>query len=207
MQNRESLEKMLVMAGLSGHEAQVYLAMLQLGPSPILKIARESGVNRTTIYSIIEALRAKGLVGIEEKGLKRVFVAENPTRLERSIEEQKQALRSFFPELEALYNLRGNDSIIRYYSGVEAMKSVYDEVLNELKHGDDYFVYGDPERYDLFDKEYFKGFIERRLRIGINTKLLLVASETAKRYQEHQENYREEVRLLPEGVKLELNML
>jgi sugar-specific transcriptional regulator TrmB len=207
MQNRESLQKMLGKAGLSGHEAQVYLAMLQLGPAPVLKIARESGVKRTTIYAVIEALRARGLVGVEERGLKRVFVAENPSRLGRILEEQKQTLQSFFPELEALYTLRGNDSIIRYYSGVEAIRSVYDELLNELRSGDDYFVYGDPERWDLFDKEYFKSFIERRLRISINAKIILVASEKARSYKEQEQNYREEVQLLPEGVKIDTNMV
>ncbi len=206
MQNRESLQKMLNRSGLSAHESAVYLAMLELGPSTVLKISRQAGVKRTTIYAVIEALKAKGLVGVEERGLKQVFVAENPSRLERILEEQKNALQSFFPELEALYTLRGNDSVIRYYSGIEAMRSVYEEMLSELRDGEDYFVFGDPERWDMFDRGYFKTFIERRLKININAKMALVPSERARSYKITEKNFREEVRLLPDGTKLDINM-
>ncbi|MEJ0053750.1 MAG: helix-turn-helix domain-containing protein [bacterium] len=207
MQNRESLRKMLIRSGLNDHEAVVYLSMLELGPSTVLKISRQSGVKRTTIYAVIESLRAKGLVGIEEPGLKRIYVAENPTRLERILDEQKHALQSFFPELQALYSLRGNNSIIRYYVGTEAMRSVYDELLAELKSGDDYYVFGDPERWDAFDKDYFKSFIARRLRINLKAKIALIPSEVAKSYKLNEKNFREEVRLLPKGTRLDANML
>ena len=206
MQDRESLQKMLTQAGLSNHESAVYLAMLELGPSTVLKISRQAGVKRTTIYAVIEALKTKGLVGIEERGLKQVFVAENPSRLNRILEEQKSALQSFFPELEALYAMRGNDSVLRYYHGVEAMRSVYDELLTELKDGDDYFVFGDPERWDLFDRSYFKKFIEERLKISLNAKIALVSSPAGWAYQQTERNYNEEVRLLPEGTPLDANM-
>ncbi len=206
MQNRESLQRMLVRSGLSTHEGAVYLAMLELGPSVVLKIARQSGVKRTTIYAVVESLRAKGLVGVEERGLKKVFVAESPERLERILEEQKNSLQASFPELQALYSLRGNDSVIRYYRGVEAMRSVYDEMLSELRDGDNYYVLGDPERWDLFDKAYFKKFIEQRLKIDLHTKVVLVASDAGRAYKKTERNYREEVRLLPEGAKLDANM-
>ncbi|MES2225461.1 MAG: helix-turn-helix domain-containing protein [Patescibacteria group bacterium] len=206
MQNRESLQRMLAHAGLGDHEAAVYLAMLELGPTTILKIALQSGVKRTTIYHVIETLKAKGLVSVEQRGFKEFPVAENPARLERMLDEQKNALQSFFPELEALYTLRGNDSIIRYHSGVEAMKSAYDELLQDLRSGDDYYVIGDPDRWNHFDKEYFKTFIERRLRIDVHTKVILVSSETARSYKKTEKNYREEVRILPEGTTIDANM-
>ncbi len=206
MQNRESLRKMLTKSGLSDHESGVYLAMLELGPSTVLKISRQAGVKRTTIYAVIEALKAKGLVGVEEKGFKKIYIAENPARLERILEEQKGALKASFPELEALYTLRGNDSVIRYYHGAEAMRSVYEEMLSELRDGDDYFVFGDPERWDMFDRPYFKSFIERRIKINLNAKVALVPSERARSYKKTERNFNEEVRLLPEGTKFDVNM-
>ncbi|MDB5190429.1 MAG: Transcriptional regulator, TrmB [Parcubacteria group bacterium] len=206
MQNRASLQKMLTQAGLSDHESAVYLAMLELGSTTILKLARQSGVKRTTIYHVIESLKAKGLVSMEERGFKQFPVAENPSRLERMLDEQKNALKSFFPELEALYSLRGNDSIIRYHSGVEAMRSAYDELLRDLRGGDEYCVIGDPERWSHFDKSYFKTFIEKRLRIDLKAKVILVASETAEAYKKTEKNYREEVRILPAGTTIDANM-
>lgn len=206
MQNRGTIQQMLARSGLSEHEAAVYLAMLELGPTSILTIARQSGVKRTTVYNVIESLKAKGLVGIEERGFKQFPVAENPARLERMLDEQKNTIRSFFPELEALYTLRGSDSVIRYYTGVEAMRTVYDELLAELRGGDDYYGFGDPTRWDLFDKAYFKSFIERRIRINLNAKIILADSETARSYKAAEKNFREEVRILPNGTILDANM-
>lgn len=197
---------MLAKAGLSDHEAAVYMAMLELGPTTVLKLARQSGVKRTTIYHVIESLKAKGLVSIEERGFKQMPVAENPSRLERMLDEQKNALKSFFPELEALYSLRGNDSIIRYHTGVEGMRSAYDELLQDLRNGDDYYAIGDPDRWNHFDKDYFKSFIQKRLKIDLKSKIILVASETAQAYKKTERNYREEVRILPEGTTIDVNM-
>lgn len=41
-----SLVNHLKNAGLADKEAKVYLAMLELGPSPVLPIAAKAGVNR-----------------------------------------------------------------------------------------------------------------------------------------------------------------
>jgi sugar-specific transcriptional regulator TrmB len=207
MKDRELLQKMLARSGLSAHESAVYLAMLELGPSTVLKAARQSGVKRTTIYGVIESLQSKGLVSVEEPGFKKLYVAEDPLRLKRLIEEQQHTLEAFFPELEALYSVQGNDSVLRYHVGAEAMRAVYDELLGELRSRDEYFVYGDPERWDQFDKQYFKTFIKRRLRINLDAKVALVPSELARSYKENEQNFREEVRLLPEGTGLDANMV
>lgn len=47
--------------GLSENEAKVYLAMLELGPSPMLEIAAKAGINRPTAYAQLEALKKGGL--------------------------------------------------------------------------------------------------------------------------------------------------
>jgi len=51
--------------GLSNNEAKVYLAMLELGPSPVLDIAAKAAINRPTTYVQIELLKKKGLVSIK----------------------------------------------------------------------------------------------------------------------------------------------
>ena len=62
---KNNLVEILKEIGLSEHESAVYFTMVSLGPSPILKIARASGVKRTTIYSVIDSLKEKGLVRVE----------------------------------------------------------------------------------------------------------------------------------------------
>ena len=76
----------LTTLGLTDHEAAVYLAALSLGPATILKIAKAAEIKRTTVYSVIETLKLKGLVSVEVKGFKSLFVAEDPTKLETILE-------------------------------------------------------------------------------------------------------------------------
>ncbi|MCX6739840.1 MAG: hypothetical protein NTZ49_01260 [Candidatus Parcubacteria bacterium] len=56
------LPQVLTNLGLNDKESKVYLACLELGTSSILEIAKKSGVNRGTIYYIIEELKQKQLI-------------------------------------------------------------------------------------------------------------------------------------------------
>lgn len=82
--------------GLTEKEAKVYLANLALGPTTILQITRGAELKRTTVYSIIESLKQKGLINIEARGFKKLFVAENPERLESILEEKNNKIKKFF---------------------------------------------------------------------------------------------------------------
>jgi len=205
-QNIEVTKKLTEM-GLSELEADVYLAMLSLGKTTIIKISRASGVKRSTIYPIIENLKRQGLVSVNNKGFKKVYSPESPTRLSTIIDRKKEDLLSILPALKSLYSLEGNDILIKTYEGVEAMKSVYDELLTELKNGDSYLVIGDPERWDLHARDYFKKFIKKRLKIHIAARLLLSSSKTALEYKKFEKNFQEEVRILPEGYKIDSNVI
>ena len=50
--------------GLTGYEARVYLALLELGTAPVSRIPPISHVPRTRVYATMQQLHAKGLVQI-----------------------------------------------------------------------------------------------------------------------------------------------
>ena len=91
----------LLELGLTDKEAGVYLAMLELGPASVQEIARKSGVNRSTSYLTIEALKERGLASSSTRGKKMLFTAESPSRLaavlnrEREMLEQKKQKLQF----------------------------------------------------------------------------------------------------------------
>ena len=57
-----NLEFELQKIGLDEREAKVYLATLELGPSPVQKIAQRSQVPRATTYLVLDDLQNKGFV-------------------------------------------------------------------------------------------------------------------------------------------------
>ncbi len=134
------LNNLLQEIGLNKKESAVYLSAISLGPTTILKISRDSGVKRTTAYSVIESLKKKGLMFIEIGLFKTIYKAEHPNKLSLIIEEKKIKLENLTPELLSLYNLKSSGSKISYYEGFESIKILYLSLLGEVKKDDDYFV-------------------------------------------------------------------
>ena len=122
--------------GLSDNEAKVYMAMLELGPSPVVEIARKAEVNRPTAYVQIESLKKKGLVSMQTKGKKNLFIAESPARLEfyldselKDVEQKKDELGKILPDLDKLFASAGSRPSVRFFEGKEGVLAMQDMLL------------------------------------------------------------------------------
>jgi HTH-type transcriptional regulator, sugar sensing transcriptional regulator len=177
------LTKTLLDIGLSENEAKVYLAALALGPTTILKLSKTANIKRTTAYSVVETIRQKGLISVEIKGWKKLFVVESPDKLKFILNEKRERLEKNLPDLFSIYNLKGDEGFIKYYEGVESVKSIYEDILKRLTSKDWYLVIGNTYPWLKIDPKYFKSFIERRARKNSDLRLLLQESEVAIKYQ------------------------
>jgi sugar-specific transcriptional regulator TrmB len=131
-----SLESKLAEYGLSQKEAKVYLSAMELGPSPVQKIAQKAGVNRVTAYSLIESLAKRALMSSYEQGKKTLFVASDPEKLLSLFEQKKREIdglstefQRLLPELKSIYNVGGGKPMVRYYEGYEASMVMNEEML------------------------------------------------------------------------------
>lgn len=193
--------------GLTEHEALVYLASLALGPSTVANIAQEAGIKRTTMYYVIESLQRQGMMNIAVKGLKQLFVAENPEKLESVLEIRKREFKKALPEFSALYNLKGGESTIRYYEGLVAVKNIYEEFLHSVQPHDDWLVVSDTTRWQMQDPVYLEHYRERRAKTRADVRLLLQDSDAARKQRKFAGNYHEQVKLLPKGTDLTANVV
>ncbi len=204
---QKQLQESLKNLGLSEHEAQVYYASLSLGPSTILKIARLAGLKRTTVYYVIDELKRQGLVSVEVRGFKQLYAAESPEKLARLVDGRRDEFQKLLPEFSALYNLKGGESMIKYYEGLEAAKNIYESMLRDVRPHEDYLVISDTQRWTNLDPKYFLDFRRRRSKLNINRRLLLQDTSTAREYQKFQANYGETIKLLPKETKLTTNLM
>lgn len=202
----DKLVKILENLGLSDNEARVYLASLSLGSTTIMKIAQTAEIKRTTVYSVIDSLKQMGLMKIEVKGFKQLYLAESPDRLDSIISSHREALKGSLPEFMAIYNLKGGESFIKYYEGIEACKTVYENIIKEAKHGDFLLVVSDQETWYNQDPEYFRSFLERRSKVGLVVRKLLQNSPTIQKLGWGTPKFNEQIKLLPESTKLTTNM-
>ncbi len=186
--------------GLSENEAMVYDTALQLGPSTILRIARTAGLRRTTTYSVVEALIHDGLMSKEVRGLKVVYVAEDPKRLEAVFEEKREAFKKVSQEFAALYNLKGEESKVKYYEGIRSITGLYNDLLSELKPHDTWYAISDTHQWVETDPEFFEAFILRRVKKNLDVRLLLKDSERAQATKRLERNYNQQVKILPHSA-------
>lgn len=147
------LEKNLEKLGLDDKEAKVYLALLELGEGNIQQISAKSGVKRTTVYDVIESLKDRGLLSQSVHRKKTLYSAEDPRKLEYTLEEKKKTLQSVLPELLSIANNLDKKPKIRFYEGLEGIKDVYRDTLN----------YPDQELLAWVSEDAVKSFDEKFL--------------------------------------------
>ncbi len=171
MVNTESpLYKSLTNIGFSEKEANVYLALLELGKRSVSAIGRKAGINRTTTYDILESLVSKGLVSISGKEPLQEYVAESPEKIlkliEKQIEEKNTNLKTageLIPQLKSLHNV-SNRSQIRFYEGKEGLMEVYE---NTLTSSEPIRAYASVEDTQHTLPDYFPKYYKRRATKGI----------------------------------------
>ena len=121
--------------GFSDKTAQIYLALLNLGPSSVRKLAGFCGLNRGTTYDNLKWLQDNNLVSFYNKDSKQIFVVENPDKLNVLVKNREEELakiegklQDVVPELQALYNSGGERPVAKYYERQE-LKNILEDIL------------------------------------------------------------------------------
>jgi len=156
--------------GLSEKEAKVYLAALELGKSPVQKIAQKAGVNRATTYVIIEGMMKKGLMSSYTEDKKQFFFAEAPEKLKILFKDQELALKrkeeyleKMLPELKALNIEKEGRPTVRYFEGKEGLRAMAYE-LGSMQPGEVMkMMYSRDLLIKIFSKEELSQMVKTRL--------------------------------------------
>lgn len=173
--------ELLIKLGFSDKTAKIYLALLQLGPSSVRKLAEFCELNRGTTYDNLKWLQEKGLVTFYQKDTKQYFVAENPEKLlilakmqEEELLEAQKRINKVVPELQALYNKGGERPVARYYEKDEISK-ILEDVLGTCEETGEmvYRIYSaEGVREYLYSS--FETFSDVRIAKGIAVKVISV---------------------------------
>lgn len=168
--------------GLSENEARIYMAMLELGPSVVVEIARKAQINRPTTYVQIESLKKKGLVSTQTKGKKQFFIVESPDKLEllidneiKAVEDKKNELNNFLPELLNLFNTSGQRPHVKFFEGKDGVLALQKEFLKT----DDSPIYGITSIDNVFEifPEFENTYIKKRVHKKIPSKTIYTSKK------------------------------
>ncbi len=162
--------KILKEIGFNQPQIDVYLKILQLGEARASEIAQKTQIKRTTTYSILEELIKKGLLSKTLRRKVTYYVAEHPSKLKSQLEERLDRLSEITPQLEAVYNTGGSIPKIKFYEGVEGIKTVYSDTL-DLPKGSEITGFMMKEGAEMIP-DYFRWYVKQRLKKKIRTKLI-----------------------------------
>ncbi len=204
---RSALNKVLLDIGLDESEACIYLAALASGPSSVASIASAAGVKRTTAYTILEKLQSRGLISQELKGFKRLYAATSPEFLESVLMGRLSILRESMPQFLSIFNQRGNSSVIKYFDGLAAVKTVYEKILRSARPKEPYDVLSNTDQWYALDPNFFSRFIELRGKKMLTPRHILSDSPTTRRYASKVIRLGGTIKYLPPKITLSVNMV
>ena len=122
--------------GLEPEIADIYLTLHSYGPQNISELSRNSKVERTRIYRLIDRLLESNLVEVESHYKRGVIKAAPISNLQILISQKSQEVKSLQEELELIQQVLARNSLsspatrVQFYSGPEGAKQMF---WNETK--------------------------------------------------------------------------
>ncbi len=175
------IESILKNFGLNDKEIGVYLALIDLGPSPVRAVAAKAKVNRGTTYDILKSLQKLGLLSVYNTKTHQHFAAEPPEKLLSAIDEKKEDLDSVkkqisdsLPELKMLFERQGGRPVMKMYEGAKGIKLILEDVLAEVEslQEKEYYLYASAtmqDRKNIYEAmpEFSKKRITKKIKVKI----------------------------------------
>ncbi len=159
------LYQFLLTAGLSKNEANIYFALLEMGPSSVTQISKTAKVTRTSAYAILDQLAGKKMVSVLGKEPKKEYAAESPEHLRTIVDMRVEAAKRLqeqanlaIPELKSLHSIAKRPRV-RFYEGKEGLQEVYEDTLTS--HGP-ILAYASVEHTEGTLPHYFPKYYKRR---------------------------------------------
>jgi len=204
----EEITTLLGQLGLSAKAIEVYLANLELGAATVGEVAAKSGVNRTTIYHLLEELKSAGLINELESGHKNFLVPESPTHLNKLANKHIEQSQNFadkvsniVPELMSIFNLPAKKPKIKFYEGIEGLEKIYADTLI----GDHEAIYAFTDFEKLFaamSHQFTVDYPRARAAKNIKFYCIATAGEQASRLVPLRKAHKREMKIVP-GIKFD----
>jgi len=176
--------------GFSDKEIRVYLALLSSGTSSVRKIAKDTDLNRGSVYEALKSLRETGLVAVYQKHKKPYFLAEDPEKLIEVVERREQGIitlkrqvNELLPELKSLHSHGDDRPSVKYYEGMKGLGIVLKDIIATMTEvgGDrEYRAFSAPVLREYIGRN-FPSFTKERIARQIRGRVLVVGRGSEER--------------------------
>ena len=132
----------LINFGLTKNQAEIYIALLNLGSATANEIAKEVKIHRTNIYDSLQNLIKKGLASYIIKNKVKIFQPTDPENIRKLLKEKESQLNHILPKISSLYSQTSSKSYAKIYEGVNAFVNI---LYNFLEYNQPILAYGIPK--------------------------------------------------------------
>jgi len=186
------LEQSLKELGLGDQEALVYDVLLHNSPAGATLIAKKCNLSRSSVYTTLNSLTAKGLVGTTYKNEIKQFIAQGYTSLEQLIKKEQNIIEQKLDILSKLKNDIGiltNKSLnvpqIIFFEGQEGLKKIYMSIMRQSSTNETMYILRDefvwhPDWQFIFKAEWHNRVKRIKIEKNIKTNLLINDSKIEK---------------------------
>ena len=180
--------------GLSDYEAKIYTALLEQSPASATHVAKICNLSRSSVYTVLAALSAKGLVGTTYKNNVKQFIVSDIDALEQMLLSEKrnvdERLKKFSELKIQLTNKTQQEKNIPqtiFFEGQEGLKKIYLSMMRKAAPNTtlllirDEFVW-QPEWKFIFESPWHDRIKKIKIEKNITTKLLINKSPIEKKH-------------------------
>lgn len=171
--------------GFSEKESLVYLALLPVDNASVIELSESTGINRTTLYPILEDLIAKKIIIEVTEGKKVRFQAEPPERIATFVqmqrakfEEQEKLLVDIVPQMRGFVRQTGEKAVVKFFEGregiLESLQTYYETGDTDKE---EYLIYPRGEIKNLFTPKEMEKAKLARIKRNIHMNSIFTSDE------------------------------
>lgn len=197
------LSKKLSALGFPEKDAGVYLALLSSGTAAVQEISDKTGINRSSLYVVLDRLMKRGFVNIASNKPVRQYAAAPPERLALAAKEKAeqstlllQNLATLSPTLRATHKSSRFKPKIEVLDGVAGLQKGFESALTSKENVMRVFS----STKNIFNSlpDYLPIFVRERLIRGLRMKGIHPNDETAREMVRNTPDTLDEITLIPE---------
>lgn len=156
--NIELITKCLSILRFSKIEVRVYISLLKNGEMTVLQLSRETGIERTKLYRLLDSMMSRGVV-VERLDYNKKFLLPCSTSVLEELAANEienssylaKTLPSFLEGVKDLANI-SQPTTVKFYRGVEGIKQV---LWNELSAKDNLCTYSFRVLQEVVSEKFF----------------------------------------------------
>ena len=177
-QTKEALERefqgvsgKLESLGLSTYESKAYIALIAHGYGNAELIAKTAQIPRTSAYSVLKSLEAKGFA-IATSGRPVIYKPEPPSKI---FERVKVELEETFQKLELIHEIlreRGEPQLVYTITGKDKVTEKIGELLDKSTNN---FIISTPALSEI--REYLSKKIQNAVKRGIEVTVITAPAQ------------------------------